>query len=527
MQDAFRDGVKWGVLANAAQKLVSFGLNQALMRCIDISTLGMAAVPLELFLSSLTFVSREGVRLALLRESITSRAQLQRFVNLSWVPMAVLTVFMAALSTVVYFRQSSTNITTLMYCLAAVLEATGEPWVNLFQNNAQLVPKMQAEAAGLFVKSVVTFVTVGYLGWGVHGFGIAQISYGLTYLATLASYTSTIVIHHGGQVREQQQQHLDFAHLLPGRCLQLPEDDGSSWLDMRPISFAVTATGSCILKHILTEADKIFLSLFRSNYDQGIFAVANNYASLVVRIIFLPIEDASRIAFSQLSSGGTDKMDGLLVFVQLLRVVGLIGMLFPLFGTSYVHLAVRYLLNEKWQGIETEHTLKAFCVYIFILSINGISEAYCQILVSTAGFTNVNLGLVLSFVVYVVVSFLLIDYIGTSGVVLAGTAAMVVRIVSSHLIVKASVAATTSISIVNLLVPSVTQGVTVALASLLCYASSLRFAASAETTISALEHFLVGVAMALFLLAAHWRQFSEQIALLLAALKKKNKTKLQ
>ena len=498
--------VRWGVVLNVGQKLLSFGLNQALVRCTTPEVLGLAAVQLELLLSSLTFLSREGIRLALLRETIATDAERQRFVNLSWIPVAALTVITTALSCLAGYNHSYTSSVSLLYCLGAVLEAAGEPWVNLLQANGQIVPKMQAEAVAVFVKSVVTFVAVARFGWGVDAFGLAQISYGFTYLLLLASHTSTIVI---------QNKSLGFAQLLPGIPVDVGNDGDGSWLSARPVAFAFTATGSCILKHILTEADKIFLTLFRSNYDQGIFAVANNYASLVVRILFLPIEDSARVAFSKkLQPTATEKGPHghhQLLLVQLLRLVGLIGLLFPLFGSSYVHLAVSFLLGVKWQGVEIERTLMAFCLYIFALSINGVSEAYCQVLTSSADYYKVNIGLVVGFLVYSAVSFLLVVRVGTSGIVLAGTASMLVRIASSYLIARANVAIPIMMDAFR---PSTVQTLSVALGAVLCYLSSLRFVAAeeaGETRRGAIEHLLVGISTALFLLSLHWRQLERQL----------------
>lgn len=512
MQDGkFIASVRWGVVLNIGQKLLSFGLNQALVRCTTPEVLGLAAVQLELLLSSLTFLSREGIRLALLRETMATGAERQRFVNLSWVPVATLTVITAALLCLAAYNQSFSNTASLMYCLGAVLEAAGEPWVNLLQNNGQIVPKMQAEAGAVFVKSVVTFVAVTRLGWGVDAFGLAQIMYGLTYLVLLSSHTSAIMV---------QQQPIGFLQLLPGRPPGEPGDgDDCSWFGARPVAFAFTATGSCILKHVLTEADKIFLSLFRSNYDQGIFAVANNYASLVVRILFLPIEDSARVAFSKKLHQAAAVENGapgqqLLLLVQLLRVVGLIGLLFPLFGTSFVHLAVRFLFGVKWQGIEIERTLMAFCLYIFAMSINGVSEAYCQVLASSADFYKVNIGLILGFLVYSAVSFVLIDRVGTSGIVLAGSASMLVRITCSYLIARAN---NKTIPIMNAFLPSMMQVLTVVLGAVLCYLSSRRFVAAeqaGEIHRGALEHLLIGVATALFLLALHWRELLQRLSAL-------------
>ena len=61
-------GMSMMVLVSGVQKIITFLLNSALVRRTHPGIFGVAAVQLELLLSTLLFFSREGVRLALLRE---------------------------------------------------------------------------------------------------------------------------------------------------------------------------------------------------------------------------------------------------------------------------------------------------------------------------------------------------------------------------------------------------------------------------------------------------------------------------
>jgi oligosaccharide translocation protein RFT1 len=57
-----------------------------------------------------------------------------------------------------------------------------------------------------------------------------------------------------------------------------------------------------VIKHVLTQGDKIVLSLGTSYYDQGLYALAQNYGSLAARLLFQPLEESGRLMFSRLSS---------------------------------------------------------------------------------------------------------------------------------------------------------------------------------------------------------------------------------
>jgi len=506
----FTRTLQLGALLNVGQKLVSFALNQALVRWTSPEVFGMASVQLELLLSTMLFLSREGIRLALLREKLNTRAQVQRFVNLSWLPSAILcliSVGLAVWGAVQQTPSSAVSRVSFLYCVGAVLEAAGEPWVNMFQNQAELVPKMKAESVGVLVKSAVTFLCVAFLGLEVVGFGIAQIAYGLVYLLVLISHTTTIQVGRKNCVAS-------FKEFLP-RFVSAKDDDEpeqGTVFGRRAISIAFSAFGSSVLKHFLTEGDKIFLSLTQSHYDQGIYALANNYASLIVRVLFLPLEDSSRVAFSKLSQQITTQRDtrhsrealhqSRQLFARLLRFVGLIGMVFPLFGPSYVKLAVRYAFNTKWRGTEIEQTLVAFCFYIFVLGINGISEAFVHVVTSAGGFGRINTGLVVSFLIYAVFSTLLVPRVGTCGVVYAGTFAMIARIVSSILFLQRFVGISIKTDLASL-IPNMTQVVTVAVSSLTCYVSSVRYELSEKQHRNAMEHFAAGATIFITLVIFH------------------------
>lgn len=506
------------------QKIASFSLTNLLVRFTNPEVVGMASIQLKLLLSTMLFLSREGIRLALLREKILSSNQRQRFINLSWLPAFILFWIGALL----VLWQGENRLAIAMYCLGAFFESVGEPWVNIYQKHGTIIPRMQAEAVALFSKSIVTFITVAYFGLGVHGFGIAQISYGLVYYIVLSSYSWTIIMENEYSMR--------FVDYLPSLTMKSSDVDersshlGNAIFDETALSFAITATGSCVLKHVLTEADKIFLSVTQSNHDQGIFAVANDYASLVVRLLFLPIEDASRIAFSKLLADIDKKSDkrqnrdaivqSKTLLIHLLRVVGLLGIIFPAFGPSYIPLLTSYIFNSKWRGVDMERTLMLFCFQIFILGINGVSEAYCQVVVTASGFKNLNIGLILSFIIFMTFSFLLVGHMGTSGVVCAGAASMIVRIISSYLLIKDKFTDVTSIPLIYSFVPSATQLGSLFLSSFVCYASSLRYNNSKKNIEDAIAHVIVGVLVFGILIFANKKSLVEQILQLGNVLKK-------
>jgi oligosaccharide translocation protein RFT1 len=58
VQQAAMSGAKWLIVSNIFQKLFTFGINQVIIRQSSPEIFGIAAVQLELLLSTLLFISR-------------------------------------------------------------------------------------------------------------------------------------------------------------------------------------------------------------------------------------------------------------------------------------------------------------------------------------------------------------------------------------------------------------------------------------------------------------------------------------
>jgi oligosaccharide translocation protein RFT1 len=115
-------------------------LNQALVRLASPSAFGAAAIQFELILSTILFLSREGVRNALLRAKSREDADAAiRRLNLSFLPI-VLGIPISCLTSVLYLnfagqeikRQPHFQGAITLYALAAMMELLSEPMYNLF-----------------------------------------------------------------------------------------------------------------------------------------------------------------------------------------------------------------------------------------------------------------------------------------------------------------------------------------------------------------------------------------------------------
>ena len=157
-------------------------------------------------------------------------------------------------------------------------------------------------------------------------------------------------------------------------------------------------------------------------------------------------------------------------------------------------------------------TLAAFCPYIGMLALNGVSEAFVYALAD--GFTGINFTLGTSSAIYVAVNYLLYRFyprIGTAGVVLSGTAAYAVRVAmnfrviwryfGSHGLDLAPYA--------KALQPSLPMIATLGTAAAVCAKSSSRYAVEQDLE-SGLIHFAVGAVSFVFVVVVAYLLTSKE-----------------
>ncbi|KAJ1964782.1 Oligosaccharide translocation protein rft1, partial [Dispira parvispora] len=172
-----------------------------------------------------------------------------------------------------------------------------------------------------------------------------------------------------------------------------------------------------------------------------------NYGSLVARILFLPLEETSRIMFSRLmgsqrrsdSKQGVDQefsrtiVTNIEYLLSLLRVHSILGLLFICLGTNYTGLVVHLLGGERWTHTSAASTLAVYCLYIPILAYNGLTEAFVQSVASEAQLNALSRAMVFFSLAFVFTAFCLLVVIplGAVGIVVANMVNMTLRIAYS------------------------------------------------------------------------------------------------
>jgi oligosaccharide translocation protein RFT1 len=427
-----------GTLFTLLLRLVSFLCTQLTVRALDPSTLGRANIQLDLLLTTILFVSREGFRLAL-----TQRVTPDNW-TVAWLTIPVVTLVSSCTLFWHLWSLSGDNdggnadyrLAGTLFCVASWIEGCAEPAVLYFLRRLQVPQRASAEGMATVAKTLTAVLALQSLPrhWHVTAFGLAQLSYAATYAA-----------------------------YLYGTALARPDWPGPPraalfWRDLDWDTCYVTFIFSLqgLFKHLLTEADKIVLTAMATSYDQGVYAMGASYGGMAARILLQPLEENARLLWSRLATdaAGNDVVAGTgdetlgtksttpgpsplqESYTTLVKLVMYIGLVFSCIAVHYTNLLLNLLAGRTWgKNAEAGDVLAAFCVYTAFLSLNGMTEALVYAVggntaadtTTTAEMTKLGMVHTLTGVAFAGCASVLVSRYGTIGLVAANCVAMSIR----------------------------------------------------------------------------------------------------
>lgn len=140
--------------------------------------------------------------------------------------------------------------------------------------------------------------------------------------------------------------------------------------------------GQSIVKHVLTQGDTFLIASLASQKAQGVYTLANNYGGLVARLVFQPIEESSRNYFGKLlsSADGDPPKDHVTKawknLQTLLKAYMLLSVCVLAIGPTIAPLLLKLVAGSAWIESGAGHVLARYCIYIPLLAINGLTEAF-------------------------------------------------------------------------------------------------------------------------------------------------------
>lgn len=186
----------------------------------------------------------------------------------------------------------------------------------------------------------------------------------------------------------------------------------SWWSDLK---LFVQFYGFDTFRFLLQEGEKLALVWSGTLHEQGIFDMVSNLGSLVVRIVFLPIEQYAFASWSkslhlhfdnQLNDNTIEKEndytkekengnamenqnlenieagatleDAYALLQLLLKLLSIIATYFLCFGPPFSKTLLLILFGSRWAETKAPFLLQLYSVYIAFVALNGISEAFVR-----------------------------------------------------------------------------------------------------------------------------------------------------
>ncbi|KAG2531468.1 hypothetical protein JM18_000379 [Phytophthora kernoviae] len=323
-----------------------------------------------------------------------------------------------------------------MYCGAAMVEALAEPMFVLAHASVLVGWQVAAQSAAFLVRAAVQYIGVVMFELGLISYGIAELAYATTLLVMFAGFFWRRI--HGFSTEKESFALTGMNQLLPGRV------EEGDWCHKELMTLLIPLSVQSGVKYLLAEGDKWVLTGFASLQHMGVYGLVSNLGSLMPRIVFLPIEEATKTIFSKLALAQKENSadqkddenkkrsltDAKMLLMILLKLMNMIGLVFVCFGTSYAYTLVLLLYGAEKARQGVGAALAVYCVYIPFLGVNGVCEAVVHAIGDDHQLMRLNKLLGVFFVIYAVSALVFMQLLnwGTLGLIMANCVNMGCRI---------------------------------------------------------------------------------------------------
>ncbi|ORX86142.1 Rft-1-domain-containing protein [Anaeromyces robustus] len=459
---------------------ITFILNQILLRFTTAKVLGIVNIKLELILETILFISREGIRMALLRSKSSSEEidkkneednnksekdkksikeelllPIQKAVNLSYIPIIIgcsLTILVTCYFNRKQNSNEDSNSSIILYSVAALIELVSEPLYILTQYYLMFNIRVKAEGVAVFIRSISSFIFTIYLNYknkvvtsraAVLCFAWSQLLYSIFLFGTYSflfwkKYLS---------VKKNEELDTESLHLsqgikafLPSTIIEKTESGEKRYFfDEHLLSLSITLYIQSFVKYLLSQGDKIILNILCNTTTQGVYAFVMNYGSLILRIVFQPLEETCRIYFSKelvsKTSTKSSRQQVYKVIMTILKCHFILGMYFIFFATNYTGVLIDLLTGSNWsRNSSAPKALAYYCVSIPFMGFNGILEGFVQAVAPKKELHYQSRMMTIFWIIFAVCCFVFVKvfHMGIVGIIIGNMINMFLRIYSCY-----------------------------------------------------------------------------------------------
>ncbi|KAJ3220367.1 Oligosaccharide translocation protein rft1 [Dinochytrium kinnereticum] len=417
-------------------RMSTFILNQIALRFITREVLGIVALEMELLSSTILFLSRESIRMALLRSmkdlkgshakdsKYREEVERQKAVNMTWISIFI--GFLLSAGITAYFnlinpKDGSYNPIVTVFCIAAFFELLSEPMYVIAVNKLQFDLRLRVEGIAVLLKCV-SILGLLLISPRTSTGRVDEFRATMSFACSQLVYSFALVFGYAFFYLYRQGNSVSF--FLPKKVQENPKSMSVAW--------SFTTQG--ILKHILTEGDKILSVYMITAAIQGDYALVEKYGSLIARMIFQPLEETGRAYFSRAVGSKNDYRSNIETASRLLTIILrlhiVLGLFFIFLGTNYTGLVVDILAGRTFSSGSAPTVLAIYCIYVPIMGVNGITEAYLQALADKKTLTRQSYWMGVCWAAFVAIAYVSINLLdlGAIGLVLANCVNLIMRI---------------------------------------------------------------------------------------------------
>ncbi|KAI1121175.1 oligosaccharide translocation protein RFT1, variant [Nemania abortiva] len=476
------------IVLQIASRAITFVANQLLLRFLTAQLLGVSA-QLEVYYLSVLFFARESLRVAVQRQGTgagggsgggsgnsddnaardrgeglvkgaADATDSQSVVNTAHLSLGLglassLTLGWAYLRYIDVATASTSYLGTSLriYGLAALVELLSEPAFVVLQYRLRFGPRAAAESIATFMRCLVTLGAANW-GWrrsldlGVLPFALGQFAYGVGLLAVYMWYGCGLAKSEGFSLLPRR---VGQGRTATTAKRQAVAEGGYvfGYFFTPTLQLASSLMSQSLVKHVLTQGDTFLVSILSDPRSQGVYALANNYGSLLARLVFQPIEESSRNYFSKLLSSSPAPAAGEEIEIKaaanikthkaradlqaLLKFYVLLGLVVVSIGPYGAPLLVQIVAGPRWSSSGAGDALARYCLYIPLLALNGATEAFVSSVATKSEVHRQSLWMgifSLAFAIAGFVSLRVLD-LGAAGLVYANAINMLCRIIWS------------------------------------------------------------------------------------------------
>ncbi|GMT25889.1 hypothetical protein PFISCL1PPCAC_17186, partial [Pristionchus fissidentatus] len=421
------EALRYNMSLQFISRILSFGINMYLLRVVDSSTIGLVNVRLMLLYDTVLFLTREPMRKAPVLND-----NLQRFVNLIWLSPLV-SIALSCVIVPLWMYGSSTPLAlsvVLSFAGSAVIEAMAEPFCVIslrFSLDAHF-----AVSQGLLIALKRVFVLALILTSSIDHltlFAAAQLVAAVAF--TVFNYAAFYRYSTSG--RSELASFRSYRDFFPAP---------SAGFDSGSVTAVSTLLAHSVLKQLLTDGSAFVMTFTQllTLPQQAVYDAIERVGSLASRLLLAPLEESSFAYFSNAINNEkaavfkqtTDSHDGLVrTFTALMRDLIVCGSVVSVFGVPYSGVAVSIYGGQMLVANGGAALLSTYAVYILIIAINGVTEAFAFATMDVKQIFSHGGFLLLSSIVHLSISYALCLQFGAIGFILANMANMTVRIVYS------------------------------------------------------------------------------------------------